>query len=308
MGVGRGLVWLAVAVLAGLVLAACGSSAEPGDQNAVSVVASTDVWGDVAAQVAGDLAGRSVKITSIINDAVQDPHSYEASARDRIALTRADIVIENGGGYDDFVGRMLGRSQDRPTIDAVRVAGDRARIDGQPNEHVWYDFTTVGAVAGKIAEVLEADDPSHAADYRRNLASFVDALRGLEKREARLAQAHAGVGVAVTEPVPLHLLQACGLVNRTPAQFSEAVEQGTDVAPRVLQQTLALFSTRQVTALVYNEQTVDVATTRVSHAAKTSDIPVVGMTETLPSGQSYLSWMSANLTALQTALGRSASS
>ena len=74
-------------------------------------------------------------------------------------------------------------------------------------------------------------------------------------------------------------------------------------SPRVLQQTLALFSTHQVRALVYNEQTVDVATTRVSHAAKVAGIPVVGMTETLPRGQSYLSWMSANLTALESALG-----
>jgi zinc/manganese transport system substrate-binding protein len=306
VGARRGLAWLAVATgLFAPALTACRSPVNTGAKDTVSVVASTDVWADVAGQVAGNQAGHAVRITSIINDPVQDPHSYEANARDRIALARADVVIENGGGYDDFVRKMLGGSAARTTIDAVAVAGNRAEVDGQPNEHVWYDFPTVAAVAGKVADALEANDPTHAAGYQRNLTSFVDALAGLEKREARLAQSHAGVGVAITEPVPLYLLRAAGLVNRTPPQFSQAVEEGTDVAPRVLQQTLALFSMHQVWALVYNEQTVDVATTRVSHAAKAAEIPVVRMTETLPRGQSYLSWMSANLTALESALGPS---
>jgi zinc/manganese transport system substrate-binding protein len=306
VGKRRGLAWVAVATaLLGPAVTACRSSAHTGAQDAVSVVASTDVWGDVAGQVAGNQTGHAVRITSIINDPVQDPHSYEATARDRIALDRADVVIENGGGYDDFISKMVGDSAARTTIDAVAVAGNRAEVDGQPNEHVWYDFATVAAVAGKVADALEANDPAHAASYQRNLKSFVEALTGLEKREARLAQSHTGVGVAITEPVPLYLLQACGLVNRTPPQFSEAVEEGTDVAPRVLQQTLALLSTHQVRALVYNEQTVDVATTRVGLAAKAAGIPVVGMTETLPRGQSYLTWMVANLTALEAALGPS---
>jgi len=295
----------AVTALVTPALAACSSTAGTGDTGAVAVVASTNVWADVAAQVAGDLAGRSVRITSIINDPVQDPHSYEANARDRIALAKADIVIENGGGYDDFVDRMRGHSPDRTTIDAVSVAGSRAQVGGQLNEHVWYDFPTVTAVAGRIAEALETRDPSDKAAYQRNLASFANAVHGLEEREARVAQDHPGIGVAITEPVPLYLLQSCGLVNRTPAQFSESVEEGTDVAPRVLQETLALFSSHQVAVLVYNEQTVDVATTRVTREARTAGVPVVGMTETLPQEQSYLSWMSANITALENALGAS---
>jgi zinc/manganese transport system substrate-binding protein len=308
LGARRGLAWLTMAaVFVAPTLTACRSSSSTGAKDAVSVVTSTDVWGEVTAQVAGNEAGHAVRITSIINDPVQDPHSYEANARDRIALDRADVVIKNGGGYDDFVGKLLGDSARRTTIDAVTVAGNRAKIDGRPNEHVWYDFPTVAAVAGKIAGALRANDPAHAASYQRNLNSFLDALAGLEKREARLSQSHAGVGVAITEPVPLYLLRACGLVNHTPPQFSAAVEEGTDVAPRVLQQTLALFSTHQVQTLVYNEQTVDVATARVSSAAKAARIPVVGMTETLPRGQSYLSWMSGNLTALQNALGPSSS-
>ena len=114
----------------------------------------------------------------------------------------------------------------------------------------------------------------------------------------------AGEGVAITEPVPLYLLDAIGLDNRTPEKFSEAIESGNDVSPVVLQETLRLFTDRQVRLLAYNEQTSGAETTRVLAAAKQADIPVVPVTETLPSGKDYLSWMNANLDAVAGALAK----
>ena len=119
-----------------------------------------------------------------------------------------------------------------------------------------------------------------------------------------MAAAHSGEAVAITEPVPLYLLTACGLVNRTPAQFSEAVEEDTGVSVRVLQQTLALFESHTVRALVYNAQTSGAETTRVLAAAKAAGIPAVPVTETLPAGDTYLGWMGDNLDAVVKALGR----
>lgn len=124
----------------------------------------------------------------------------------------------------------------------------------------------------------------------------------LERAEASIAESQAGKGVAITEPVPLYMLQACKLVNRTPSQFSEAVEEGTDVSARVLSQTLDLFSSRKVDALVYNAQTSGPETTKVLAAAKTAGIPTVPVTETLPAGSTYLSWMASNLAAIRQAL------
>jgi zinc/manganese transport system substrate-binding protein len=293
---------LAVVALGAVTLAAC-SSSEAGAAGHVSVVASTNVYGDIARQVAGTLAGNRVQITSIISDPAADPHSYEASTRNLLEIKRADVIVENGGGYDDFVDTMRRSAGARATVlDAVDISGKKAAPGGDLNEHVWYDFPTVQKVANAIATALSAKDPRDAATFRTGARALAGRLHRFEARERAIKAAHRGTGVAITEPVPLYLLQACGLVDRTPPQFSHAVEDGTDVSPRVMQQTLALFSARRVKLLAYNEQTSGPETEQVIAAARTYGIAVVPVTETLPGGQDYLTWMGRNLTAVESAL------
>ncbi|MEW2810612.1 zinc ABC transporter substrate-binding protein [Streptomyces massasporeus] len=285
-------------------LAGCGSSSDPADGKStparVAVVASTNVYGDIARRVGGD----RVDVTSVISDPDQDPHSYEANPQNQLALSKAKVVIENGGGYDDFVDHMLkgGHNDSAEVINAVDVSGRTAPKGGELNEHVWYDFPTVTKVADRISTALAEADPDDAAAFEKNTAAFKAKLAPLEAREAQIKKAHGGDGVAITEPVPLYMLEASGLVNRTPAEFSEAIEEGDDVSPRVLQESLALFSGKKVKALVYNEQTSGPQTEKAEAAAKAAGIPVVPVTETLPKGEDYLGWMTANLDALASAL------
>jgi zinc/manganese transport system substrate-binding protein len=287
-------------------LAGCGSSSDSaGDKSAparVAVVASTNVYGDIARRIGGD----RVDVTSVISDPDQDPHSYEADTQNQLALSKAKVVVENGGGYDDFVDRMLksGHNDSAEVINAVEVSGKAAPKDGELNEHVWYDFPTVAEVADRISAALAKTDPDDAAAFEKNAAAFKAKLAPLEAGEARIKKAHGGEGVAITEPVPLYLIEASGLVNRTPPQFSEAIEEGDDVSPRVLRESLALFSGKKVKALVYNEQTSGPQTEKAEAAARAAGIPVVPVTETLPKGKDYLGWMTANLDALASALAK----
>ena len=293
-----------------LVVSGCGSSsrgnpasdgASPSGGAMLSVVASTNVYGDVVKQIAGD----RVKITSIISDPAADPHSYEANSRTQLELSRADVIIENGGGYDDFVATMLkaAGNTDAKVLNVVDISGRTAPSGGELNEHVWYDFPTVEKLVAQLVTVLSAKDPADAAAFASGAAAFSQKLQQLESTEASIKAAHAGAGAAITEPVPLYLLDACGLVDKTPEQFSEAIEEGTDVSAGVLARTLELFTGKQVVLLAYNEQTSGPETEKVLAAAKTNGVAVVPVTETLPAGQDYVSWMSGNLAAVRTALG-----
>ena len=306
---------LAVTAVAGLMLlGACGSSDDnssgsadksSGGGKTVTVVASTDVWGDVVKQVAGDLAGSTVKITSIITDPDADPHSYEANTQNQLALSKADLVVENGGGYDDFVDTMLksAKNDDVTLLNAVDISGHKAPAGGELNEHVWYDFPTVEKIADQVSDALSKVDPDDADTYAANAKTFNGKVDALEQVEAAVKKAHAGEGAAITEPVPLYLLEACGLVDKTPEDFSEAIEEGTDVSAGVLKQTLDLFSKHQVKVLAYNEQTSGPETEKVLKAAKAANVAVVPVTETLPEGKDYLTWMQDNVTGIQSALG-----
>jgi zinc/manganese transport system substrate-binding protein len=281
--------WRAGAAI-GIVAAAValgGCSAAGGESADISIVASTSAWGAVAQELIKGLPPGQVAVTSILSDPNIDPHSYEASARDELALSRADLVIENGGGYDDFVDSLLGAADYHPPIiNAVQLSGN-----GDANEHVWYDLQTVEKVAHRIVRFVVARQPNDAGVVRQNARAFSASLHRLEATEAAIKAEHDGAGVAITEPVPLYLLQACGLVNRTPSEFSNAIEQGTDASPRVLQTMFNLFRAHQVRLLVYNEQTAGPQTDQVVSAARQNAVPVVGVTETLPASLTYPQWI-----------------
>ncbi|WP_175412546.1 metal ABC transporter solute-binding protein, Zn/Mn family [Streptomyces sp. TRM64462] len=312
---GRGPVLLSGVVLASLWLCGCGAAgtpttaptiapttapAEPTPSAAVPVVASTNVYGDVAERVGGDL----VRVVSLISDPAQDPHAYEAGTRNQLELSRAKVVVENGGGYDDFVGQMLrgARNSSAEVVNAVEVSGKAPDDGGEFNEHVWYDLPTMGRLADRIADALAKAAPADADVFRKNATAFKEELRAVQTEEARIKNEHGGTAVAVTEPVPLYMIEACGLRNVTPPAFSEAVEEGEEVSPRVLRETLGLFADATADVLVHNEQTSSPQTERVEQAARDHGVPVVPVTETLPPGKDYVAWMTANVDALRRAL------
>lgn len=187
-------------------------------------------------------------------------------------------------------------------IDVVELSGKKAPAGGELNEHVWYDFATMKLLAGDLAKKLGQADPHDADAFAARAKTFTTKLDVLIAAETKAKRSERGKAIGITEPVPLYLTEAMGLRNKTPAKFSKAVEEGDDVAAPVLQQTLDLYRDQQVDALVYNEQTSGPITVQVAAAAKAGGISVVPVTETLPEGKTYLSWMRDNLDAVAAAV------
>ncbi|MFC0582562.1 metal ABC transporter substrate-binding protein [Micrococcoides hystricis] len=92
---------------AAFALTGCTQNADSGGENDTStqgltVVASTDVYQDLAERVLGEHGSA----TAIVTGAAQDPHSYEASPQDKLTLEKADVIVANGGGYDPFIDQL----------------------------------------------------------------------------------------------------------------------------------------------------------------------------------------------------------
>jgi zinc/manganese transport system substrate-binding protein len=313
---------VAVAALAVLTVAGCGSGTEapaaapPAQDAALPVVASTNVYGSIVEAVGGD----RVSVDSLIDDPAADPHSYESTPADAAAVAKARLVVVNGGGYDDFLPRLVESSGATPTV--VDVAGlsglvpaEEEHAEGEPepegeehghgefNEHFWYSLPTVQKVATQIATDLGAADPADAAVFTANAEAFNARVADLVTRAEAIGKAQPGARVAVTEPVPGYLVQTAGLTDATPPEFTEAIEEDTDPPAAALQETLALFSGDPVRALILNAQTETPSTDQVRDAAQTAGVPVVEMTETLPEGSTdYVEWMGGQIDALAGAL------
>ena len=317
---------LAAAATLSLTLAGCGSAAPSAaptapaaDGQAVRVVASTNVYGSIVKAVGGD----RVTVTAIIHSPDADPHDYEATPADAAAVNQAKLVVVNGGGYDDFATKLVDAAAAKPTvIDVVDLSGlepaepatpepanaSGGEEHGEFNEHVWYSLPTVEKLADRLATDLATIDPAGTTTYTGNAAAFKTQVEGLIAKLNQIKATHAGDKVAITEPVPLYLVQDAGLDNATPEEFSKAVEEGNDPPAAVLNQTLDLFTSKTVKVLLPNAQTESASTKQVEQTATAAGVPVVPVTETLPAGtDDYITWQSGQIDQLSTALGTPAS-
>jgi zinc/manganese transport system substrate-binding protein len=303
---------LALALGALLMLAGCGGGsggapapapqATPAPQaptpgRTLTVVATTNVWGSVASAIAGP----GVEVRSIIQDPAADPHSYESTPADAAAITNADLVVYNGGGYDEWVEQILDGDpalQGR-AVEAFALRGDQA----QENEHVWFDPTAVKGVVTQVADRLAAVEPAQADALRQRASTFSGRVDEEAARLAAIGQARPGSRVLATEPIAHYLLASAGVADATPPAFSEAIENETDPPAATLAEANQLVGTRGVNALVFNPQTETPLTVGLRDAATGAGVPVVDVTETLPAGQDYLTWLGATRTELARALG-----
>jgi zinc/manganese transport system substrate-binding protein len=252
----------------------------------IQAVGAENEYADVISQI----GGQYVSVVGIMSDPNVDPHTYEASTQDAALVAGASLIVENGLGYDDFMDKLeaASPSSSRTVIVAAQVLGDPATTS---NPHLWFDPKTMPKVAAAIAQSLETQLPDQTQYFASRLATFDNSLNDWNKDLADVQQGYAGASVAVTEPVADYMLQAAGMNIKTPWGFQAAVMNGTDPSPQDVQTQENLLSQRQVKAFIYNQQAVDDVTTALMKLAKDSNIPIVGVYETMPPGLTYQTWM-----------------
>ena len=308
-----------------LMASACGGNAgaeTPEEGGPLQVVTGTNVYGSIVEAIGGD----AVEVTAIVDSLSQDPHSYEATVQDKLAVSRADLLVENGGGYDPFLHRLAddtGLDHDR-VLTAVVISGlegapggdahgageaegEHAEEHGEEedghghggfNEHVWYSPAAMRSLADALSDRLGTLDEANAAEFEERALDFKESLTAIEEK---LAAEGSGT-FAATEPVPAYLLEAAGMEDATVPEYTEAIEEGADVPVGALNGMRKLLASGSVKFLAYNEQTEGPQTQAVRSAAESSGVPVVMFTETLPEGADYISWMDSNADAVLEAL------
>ncbi|MCA8424051.1 metal ABC transporter solute-binding protein [Burkholderia seminalis] len=261
----------------------------------VNVVAAENFYGDVATQIGGS----RVAVTSILSNPDQDPHLFEASPKTARALQHAQVVIYNGADYDPWMAKLLGASKQakRATIVVADLVGKKAG----DNPHLWYDPATMPAAARAIAAELGRADPAHKAEYDANLQKFVASLKPIDDQVAALRAKYKGVPVTATEPVFGYMSDAIGLDMRN-QRFQLATMNDTEASA----QDVAAFENdlrkKQVRVLIYNSQAEEPMTRRMLKIARDGGVPTVSVTETQPAGKTFQQWMAGQLDALGAAL------
>ncbi len=289
----------AVAVLAGLVTSGCSTTGSATTQKpgVINAVGAENQYANVLAQI----GGRYVSVSSILDNPNTDPHTFESSPGVAEEVGAAQLVVQNGLGYDDFMNKIESASPSagRKVIVAQQVLG---LPDSTPNPHLWYDPATMPAVAKRMAGDLGSLQPDHRAYFQQRLAAFDASLRPWLSAISTFKAHHPDTPVAVTEPVADYLLRAMGVNIVTPFVFQADVMNGVDPSPQGITQEEGFMTNHNAKVFCYNEQVVDSLTTSIRQKARSSGIPVVAVYETMPaSGYDYQSWMMAEVGAIESA-------
>jgi zinc/manganese transport system substrate-binding protein len=295
---------LAVVAAAGVALAvsACSSSGPSGSSTTsahkIVAVGAENEYTSVLQQV----GGQYVQASAIMSNPNTDPHTFEASASVAREISSAQLVVQNGVGYDTFMDSIEKAVPDsgRKLINVQKLRG---LPDSTPNPHLWYDPATMPAVANAIASDLAAIQPAHAAYFKANARKFVSSLGPWIQALGSFKEKYPNTPVAVTEPVADYLLQGAGADINTPFEFQADIMNGTDPSAQDVALERSLFTGHKVKVFLYNRQVTDTLTESFISLAQANGIPVVGVYETMPTpGYTYRSWMLAETKALQQAV------
>ena len=310
-------------------VAGCSANGNDGSPSGpVAVTATTSVWGSIAEFIGGDM----VEVTSIVDQPTIDPHSYEPSARDLLAVQDAEMVLVNGGGYDAFMEGLIDQAEgSRVVLRAVAGENDHDHSDedhaheededhaheneeehaheegedhsdhshAEGNEHVWYDFHVVEEVADQLLASLTQLRPDSAGDFQANHQTFVDELEVLEVRLEALREKALGYGVFSITPLASIMMEDAGFEELAPKDLLEAVEEERDISPASIAEAEAIFENPDLLMVITNDQVTDTQMQSIADMAASKGLPVIGLAELIPNEDwDYLDWMANNLDVL----------
>ena len=279
---------LGVAVLASACSSASGaatSGSSAGD--AIVAVGAENEYANVIAQV----GGKYVQASAIMSNPNTDPHTFEASPSVAREVSAAQLVVQNGVGYDTFM-NTIEKAAPNSARKVIVVQNLLGLPTDTPNPHLWYKPGTMPAVANAIAADLAALQPAHASYFKASAAAFITSLTTWDNAIAAFKAKYPDTPVATTEPVADYMLQAAGADNLTPFAFQADIMNGTDPSAQDTAVERSLFTQHKVKVFLYNQQVTDTLTESFITLAHQNHVPVVGVYETMPApGFNYQSWM-----------------
>ena len=286
-----------------LAVAGCSSEASNADPTAapscpngtnVSVSASVDQWGNIAAQLAGDCG----TVDTVIRSSSVDPHDYEPTTADIQQLTNAQVAVINGADYDDWAKKALGNSS-ATVVDVATVCG----AEEGANPHLWYDPECVKKAATAMTEAFKKAGPADADYFNSQQEQWQKSLEPYNQAIADTRKVAEGKTYGATESVFDYMAAAVGLKDVTPQGYQNAARNESDPSPGDIQAFQKALKDKQMNVLILNIQTEGPIPSQLDQAAQSAGVPVVPVTETLPADETtFQQWQIDQLNELQKAL------
>ncbi|WP_035166404.1 metal ABC transporter solute-binding protein [Lentilactobacillus curieae] len=268
-----------------------GSNAKSGK---INVVTTTDFYGEVAKAVVGDKG----KVTSIINNPNVDPHDYTPTTKVGTEVAKANVAVANGVGYDGWMNKLVKNNSD---VKYIKVGESLLNKKDGDNPHLWYKPETMPKLANALAARFGKIQPKNKAYFKKNAQKYINSLKPINEKIDSLnaiAKKSDSKLVYVSEPVFDYALEAAGFKVGN-KKFEEDTENDVDQAPSTIKNMQEGIKGKKIAFFVFNKQVDSKTVDNMVSLSKKSGVPVLPVTETLPAGKTYKSWMVSQYSQLE---------
>ncbi|MCI1983536.1 MAG: zinc ABC transporter substrate-binding protein [Bifidobacteriaceae bacterium] len=275
----------AVAMMA--VTVGCGtSSARSAADGTVNVVVSINQWKSVAS----DIGGSKATVTSILANQNVEAHDFEPQPSDIVKISKAQIVLVNGAGYDSWATKATQNAPDAVVVNAATTAG----IASGANPHVWFSAAARKAAAKAYLTQLQKAAPDDSSYFAGRYEAWLKKENALEKTIAEAKSKTQGISYAATESVAHYLAEDLGLKDATPSGYVQATENDSEPAPGDIRTFQKKLESGSIKMLIVNDQEMNSTSSLIVSTAKKSKVPIVHLTESMPSKEKDLTtWVTS---------------
>lgn len=276
------LLFIIGAVILMTTLGACGNQSLTAATNKLNVVATTNFYGEIAHEVLGNHG----RVTSIINSPNVDPHDFTPTTATAKKVAKAELVVENGIGYDSWINRL----QPRRTLSVGKLCG----AHNGDNEHLWYNTDNIRKYVDALTQQASQLMPKDASIFKQNARKYKQKLLKLDNKMHLISTKRTNSKVAVSEPVFDYALQKMGF-KVIDNHFALAIEEGSDPSYTDIRDLQNDIKNHRIAFFVLNKQDESKVVDNIVQLCHMHHVPVLKVTETMPTDATYISWFNDEL-------------
>ena len=266
-------------------LSACSTnshSSHPKKLTHINVVATTNFYGEIAQEILGDHG----TVTSIIDSSNIDPHDFEPTTKTAKIVAKGNLIIYNGLGYDTWVERLQGKKY----LSVAKLV----HAKNGANEHLWYDPHNIDILVNALVKQYSELLPQYKTDFQKNATQYKQKLTTLTNKIAQIKKIKTNTHVAVSEPVMNYALHQMGF-KIVDEHFAMAIEEGSDPSYTDIRNLQNDIKYHRIAFFVLNKQSDSKIVNNMVALCQKEKIPVIKVTETIPTNDSYIQWFNNEL-------------
>ncbi|TXK71876.1 metal ABC transporter solute-binding protein, Zn/Mn family [Paenibacillus sp. N3.4] len=297
--------YIALVGLFAICLVGCGSASSTKNElveNKVNVVTSFYPLYEFTRQIGGDY----VNAINLVPAGVE-PHDWSPKGRDLKNMTKAQIFVYQGAGFEGWVKDFLESLSKDSSLKVVEASKGANLIKITDNKeefdpHAWLSPLNAVKMANNIKEALISVDPAHKDVFEKNYQSYAAQLNDLDARYKKALSATPKKEIAVSHHAFAYLCRDYGLTQMSIMGLSPEAEP----TAQDLKKMNEYMKAHDLKYIFFEELVSDKLAKTLARDAKVDTMvlnPLEGLTDKqIAAGENYISIMDKNLKNLVIAL------